>query len=190
MKTNAEKDEILRKTMVKKVNVVARLPVRTVYPPMYGTYEGIMMSPANILKCLIHKAYVEEILEDGSTLELNMQNYNTINKPVVKKEPRLESRRKATDPITYDEIKSKTAPIPPSHFLYDVKDENDSEDAMDKYEAHENDEAAGQAQMAMASHGPDRDLPIAEEEKTHFSSEFEKNSTTGDSKGTKTEKKK
>ena len=40
--------EITRNTMVKKVNIIARLPVRTLYPPIHGTYEGINMSPANV----------------------------------------------------------------------------------------------------------------------------------------------
>lgn len=44
------------------------------------------MSPSNILKCLIGKATVHEVLSDGSLLKLNMKNYNTDNKPIVKKD--------------------------------------------------------------------------------------------------------
>ena len=73
--------KIVRDTMVKKVNVIAMIPVRTTYPPIYGTYKGVAMTPANILKCLLHKAKVEEILSDGSILPLDFHNYNTLNNP-------------------------------------------------------------------------------------------------------------
>lgn len=171
--------EITRNTMVKKVNIIARLPVRTLYPPIHGTYEGINMSPANILKCLLHKAYVEEVLEDGSTLELNMQNYNTVNKPAVKKpEPKLENRKSAVlDPVpTMDQLRNKTANIPQSHFLYDIKKENDSEELMDSHEAAKNDKKAVEAEIKVSTTDPVRDLPIAKAEEDTPRTEFEKNS--------------
>lgn len=74
-----------KSTMVKKVNVYAPIPIRTVCPPIHGRLEGVAMTPANILKCLIGRATVHEVLSDGSLLKLNTKNYNTENKPVVKK---------------------------------------------------------------------------------------------------------
>lgn len=74
-----------KRTMVKKVNVYAPIPIRTVTPPIHGRLNGVAMTPANILKCLIGRATVHEVLSDGSLLRLNNKNYNTVNKPVVKK---------------------------------------------------------------------------------------------------------
>lgn len=78
--------ETKRSTKVKKVNVHAPIPIRTVVPPIHGDLKGVCMSPSNILKCLIGKATVHEVLSDGSLLKLNMKNYNTDNKPIVKKD--------------------------------------------------------------------------------------------------------
>lgn len=74
-----------KRTMVKKVNVYAPIPIRTVTPPIHGRLNGVAMTPANILKCLIGRATVFEVLSDGSLLRLTQKNYNTVNKPVVKK---------------------------------------------------------------------------------------------------------
>lgn len=61
--------------MTKRVNVVTRIAVRTVNPPISGSYKNIIMSTSDILKCLSKRASVEEILPDGSTVKLNMKNY-------------------------------------------------------------------------------------------------------------------
>lgn len=157
MKTN----DIIQSTMVKKVNVIARYPVRTLIPPMYGTYEGIMMSPANILKCLLHKAYVEEVLEDGSTLELNMHNYNTANKPKKEVEHKLENRRMAYLP-TMEQLKNKTANLPPSHFLYDIKTENDSKPPVTKEESEKTGKRMETQESVISTTDPTRSFPVAE----------------------------
>ena len=77
--------QAVRRTMVKKVNVYAPIPIRTVTPTIYGKLEGVSMSPATILKCLIGRATVHEILSDGSLLKLTDKNYNTENRPAVNK---------------------------------------------------------------------------------------------------------
>lgn len=71
-------------TAVKKVNINAPIPIRTVTPNIYGKMEGVSMTPANILKCLIAKATVYEVLSDGSTCKLTFSNYNKVNKPIIK----------------------------------------------------------------------------------------------------------
>ena len=68
----------------KKVNITAPIPVRTVNPVVFGKLEGVMMTPANILKCLIGRATVYEVLSDGSLLKLNDRNYNKVNTQAVK----------------------------------------------------------------------------------------------------------
>lgn len=60
--------------MTKYVKVVTRVAVRTVNPPICGTYEGIMTT-SDILKCLCRRAQVDEILANGATVRLNMSNY-------------------------------------------------------------------------------------------------------------------
>lgn len=61
--------------MTKRVNVVTRVAVRTTNPPISGSYKNIVMSTSDILKLLCKRASVEEILPDGRTVKLNMQNY-------------------------------------------------------------------------------------------------------------------
>lgn len=73
------------KTMTKKVNINAKIPVRTIVPPIYGVINGVSMSPANIFKCLNHRAIIDEVLSDGSTVRLTMKNYNKDNSWMVKK---------------------------------------------------------------------------------------------------------
>ncbi len=65
--------------MTKRVNINAKVPVRDVKPPIYGTLNNIVMSTGNILKCLCKRAIVDEILPDGSTVRLTMKNYYTDN---------------------------------------------------------------------------------------------------------------
>lgn len=94
-------------TMVKKVNVIAPIPIRTVNPVIYGKKEGLSMTPANILKCIIGRATVYEVLSDGSKIRLNINNYNKVNKPVKPfiraKAPELE--KKPVSAIANNEIK-------------------------------------------------------------------------------------
>ena len=65
--------------MTKRVNINAKVPVRDIKPPIYGTLNNIVMSTGNILKCLCKRAIVDEILPDGSTVRLTMKNYYTDN---------------------------------------------------------------------------------------------------------------
>lgn len=61
--------------MTKRVNVVTRIAVRNVTPPISGSYKNIVMSTSDILKLLCKRASVEEVLPDGRTVKLNMRNY-------------------------------------------------------------------------------------------------------------------
>ena len=171
MKPTQKNDEITRNTMVKKVNVIAQIPVRNVYPPIYGTYKGIMMSPANILKCLMHKAVVEEVLSDGSTIKLTTKNYNTVNTPEVKTEPKLENRksgvlnrREDTRDITMKKLENHTAPLPESHYLYHIKEECNSEAPMDNETAEQLDKAYVDNQADKATSEPERDMATTDTE--------------------------
>ena len=173
MKPKKETPEIIRNTMVKKVNVIAQIPIRSVYPPIYGSYSGIMMSPSVIFKCIAHKAVVEEILPDGSTIRLNANNYNTINDPSDErvKQMVLENRKSAvlnrredTRDITMKKLQAHTAPLPESHYLYNIKDKCDSKEAMTAEEATELDKKYVETQVDKSQQEPERDLPVADTE--------------------------
>ena len=80
--------------ITKRVNIKAPFAVRTVTPPICGNINDILMTSGDILKCLCKRAKVEEILPDGTTVQLNMKNYFTDNgaglyvtKPVENKVP-------------------------------------------------------------------------------------------------------
>ena len=99
--------QAVRRTMVKKVNVYAPIPIRTVTPTIYGKLEGVSMSPATILKCLIGRATVHEILSDGSLLKLTDKNYNTENRPAVNKVAKQGKIDKPKSAIAPDDTRTK-----------------------------------------------------------------------------------
>ena len=79
--------KIKNNSYIKTVNVNARVPVNSVHPPIYGTLKNVEMSTTIILKCLLRRAQVFEVFEDGSTLKLNFSNYYTDNTNAVKSTP-------------------------------------------------------------------------------------------------------
>ena len=79
--------KIKNNSYIKTVNVNARVPVNSVHPPIYGTLKNVEMSTTIILKCLLRRAQVFEVFEDGSTLKLNLSNYYTDNTNAVKSTP-------------------------------------------------------------------------------------------------------
>lgn len=168
-----ETPEIIRNTMLKKVNIIAQIPIRTVYPPIYGTYKGVVMSPSVILKCIMHKAIVEEVLSNGETIRLNAKNYNTINDPEteeVKKailenrESAVIGRREDTRDITMKKLVNHTAPLPESHFLYNIKETCNSAERMDHSEAERLDAAYVDRQSNESITAPERDMSTIDSE--------------------------
>lgn len=79
--------KIKNNSYIKTVNINARVPVNSVHPPIYGTLKNVEMSTTIILKCLLRRAQVFEVFEDGSTLKLNLSNYYTDNTNAVKSTP-------------------------------------------------------------------------------------------------------
>lgn len=99
--------QAVRRTMVKRVNVNAPIPIRTVTPYIYGRLENVSMSPSTILKCLIGRATVHEILSDGTLLKLNEKNYNTENKPAGKKVTKPGKVAAPKSAISSSDVKTK-----------------------------------------------------------------------------------
>lgn len=65
--------------VTKRVNIDARFPVRSISPVIHGVKKDTIMTSSDILKCLCRRARVEEILPNGTTVLLNMNNYYTDN---------------------------------------------------------------------------------------------------------------
>lgn len=175
-----ETPEIIRNTILKKVNIIAQIPIRTVYPPIYGTYKGVIMSPSVILKCIMHKAIVEEVLPNGDTIRLTVKNYNMVNDPESEevKKAVLENRKSAvlnrredTRDITMKKLLTHTAPLPESHFLYNIKEKCDSDEVMDETESTELDANYVEMQANESVSEPERDMATIDSESEEVTGE-------------------
>lgn len=66
----------------KRVNIIPRGPIITVIPPIRTTLRNVSKPIADIRKCILAGAKVEEIIDtNGTTIELNLQNYDLNNAP-------------------------------------------------------------------------------------------------------------
>lgn len=70
---------------MKKVNVKISGPIYSVKPPIQRNVMGIMLSPGDIRNCICSKAIVEEILDNGDVIRLDLYNYNKNNNPKKEK---------------------------------------------------------------------------------------------------------
>lgn len=74
--------------MQKLVNVYTKQVIRSLKGvPIRSTIKGIYLDTEDIRTCIIAKAIVEEILDDGSTIPLNFANYNKDNNAQFKNQP-------------------------------------------------------------------------------------------------------
>lgn len=71
----------------KRVNVKIAGPIYTVKPPIVRTMIDVELSIGDIRNCICAKATVEEILDNGKLLRLNLYNYNKDNNPKKKAKP-------------------------------------------------------------------------------------------------------
>ena len=140
--------KIKNNSYIKTVNVNARVPVNSVHPPIYGTLKNVEMSTTIILKCLLRRAQVFEVFEDGSTLKLNLSNYYTDNTNAVKSTPAtkvitpqtvnmvpanvvIEDDIKQDEEIVDNDIESEECSTS-SEIEETDEDESDNEDADDE----------------------------------------------------------
>ena len=70
----------------KKVNIYPRDVINSVTPPVRVTIKNTTKTIDYIRKCIIARAYVEEVLEDGTLLPLDFSNYDKDNNKHVVKE--------------------------------------------------------------------------------------------------------
>lgn len=66
---------------MKKVNIYPTTPIYSLNPVVRGVVCNVTKSVSDIRKCLIAKAKVEEILSDGTTIQLTLFNYDKNNTP-------------------------------------------------------------------------------------------------------------
>ena len=127
--------------MTKLVNIYPNGPITTINPPIRIRLNRISMDITDIRKCLIAKAYVEEILDGNKTIPLTFENYDKDNDDAkdTKEEPKMV-------PVNHDnkdfkpELKTETPDLNKVIKLYDTVapvDEiikNDSTDEVNKEE--------------------------------------------------------
>ena len=65
--------------MDKLVNICPSKPILSLNPPIRCVTNRIYKSEEEIKECLLVNAYVEEILFNGKTIELTLDNYNKDN---------------------------------------------------------------------------------------------------------------
>ena len=130
--------------MTKLVNIYPNGPITTINPPIRIRLNRISMDITDIRKCLIAKAYVEEILDGNKTIPLTFENYDKDNDDAkdAKEEPKMV-------PINHDnkdfkpEPKTETPDLNKVIKLYDTVapvDEiikNDSTDEVNKEDSNE-----------------------------------------------------
>lgn len=75
---------------VKTVNINATIPIVNVTPPLYGYREGIKMTISDILKCLMRRAIIHEVMPDGTTIRLDLKNFRDDNRAAMKVEKKEE----------------------------------------------------------------------------------------------------
>lgn len=76
--------------MKKRVNIKSPNVLYVFTPPMSGVFNNHEMTTGDIKNCLLQGAYVEEILSDGSTIRLDLNNFDKVNdipkvQPEIKK---------------------------------------------------------------------------------------------------------
>ena len=106
----------------KIVNINARIPVKTVAPPIYGVKNGIEMTISDILKCLTRRAIVHQVLSDGSTIQLTTKNFREDYEGQLQKKLKLDkklakNKEVITEPTIIDSV---------SESVDEVHDENES----------------------------------------------------------------
>ena len=92
--------------MIKRVNINATIPIKTITPPIYGKLYNVKMSVGNIFKCICGRAIVDEILSDGKLVRLTLSNYSADNEPVkpVVKEVKVVEPETVVEPEVEPEV--------------------------------------------------------------------------------------
>lgn len=99
---------------VKTVNINATIPIVNVTPPLYGYREGIKMTISDILKCLMRRAIIHEVMPDGTTIRLDLKNFRDDNRAAMKpkEEEKVVEEEPKTEEDTSQELSQNTEEHP------------------------------------------------------------------------------
>lgn len=68
--------------MYKIVNIKTTRPIRTIRPAILQSVEGIKLTVGDIRRVIYSRALVDEVLSDGSTVRLTLDNYDKVNEKI------------------------------------------------------------------------------------------------------------
>ncbi len=97
---------------VKTVNINATIPIVNVTPPLYGYREGIKMTISDILKCLMRRAIIHEVMPDGTTIRLDLKNFRDDNRAAMKVEKKVVEEEPKTEEVAPQELSQNTEEQP------------------------------------------------------------------------------
>lgn len=91
----------------KLVNIYPTYPIVTITPPIRCPIKNVRKSIPEIRECIIKRAVVEEILEDGTVISLDFANYDKDNskKETLEDLFKKEEKKKFVQP-EYEEIQA------------------------------------------------------------------------------------
>lgn len=69
----------MKNKITKKVNIVANRPIFVSRIPIRGTIRNTVLDIETILKIICQKGIIDEVLEDGTLVRLDLTNYNKDN---------------------------------------------------------------------------------------------------------------
>ena len=104
--------------MFKTVNIFPKFPIIGVNPPIRTAVRRVTKSTAEIRTCIIARAIVEEILEDGSTVILDLNNFDKDNSNTVAEEPIAEPEEPAPVQEEVSEPVEVSEPEPAANQYY------------------------------------------------------------------------
>ena len=83
--------------MKKKVSIYPKTPITSTNPPIRVPIEKVTKEVRDIRRCIIAGAKVFEHLEDGSKVELNLNNYDMNNSNTQQEESEEEAKVEVTE---------------------------------------------------------------------------------------------
>lgn len=110
--------------MQKKVNIYPQRPITTINPPIRSTIKGVHMPIDIIRECIINRAIVEEVLDNGEVVNLDFTNFDKDNEtPVEFVAP------KEAEPVIIEEPTTEEGSIPEERAVEEVVETADIEEA-------------------------------------------------------------
>lgn len=117
--------------MKKNVDVYCMIPIMSLKEPITSNAFNIQLSVGDILQCICGKGLVDEILDDGTKVRLNLSNYDKDNSYLSKSNKVFETE-KIEEPVK-DNKKFETEKI--EEVVEDNKKfETEKVDVSKKYE--------------------------------------------------------